>query len=130
MRKALALAAVASLGGAAPVTASSGGTGDAHLVPMDELAVPILDGARPAGTLRLKLVLAMADAGAAERAGASLPPLRAASLGAALEFARLYASPMTPVNAERLAGDMTAALHGADAAVSRVLVVEVAASRG
>ena len=143
MRKFLSLAA-ASLVGATPLVAADGAAdaaasaaasaadagAEAHLVPMDALVVPIVDGGRSAGTLRIKLVLAAADAGAAERIAASLPPLRAASVGAALEFARLYASPMTPVNAERLAGDMTATLRAADAGVRRVLVVEVAAARG
>ena len=46
-----------------------------------------------------------------------------------MEFARLYASPMTPVNVDRLADDMTAALRRGDRQVARVLVVEVAASR-
>ena len=128
MRLFLPLAALAALTGATAVAAESDGAAEeAHLVPMEELAVPIVDGGRSTGTLRVKLVLDMADAAAA--AGATLPPLRAASLGAAMEHARLYASPMAPVNAERLAADMTAALRAADTRVSRVLIVEVGATR-
>ena len=128
MRLFLPLVAVAALTGAS-ADASDGQAKEAHLVPMTELAVPIVDGGRAAGTLRVRLVLDMADAAAAESAGSALPPLRAASLGAAMEHARLYASPMAPVNVERLAADMTAALRAADARVGRVLIVEVGASR-
>ena len=66
--------------------------------------------------------------GAAE-AGARLPALRANALAAAMEFARLYASPMTPVNVDRLASGITTALRRGDGQVARVLVVEVEASR-
>ena len=128
MRLFLPLAATAALTGATAVAAASDAPAkEAHLVPMEELAVPIVDGGRGVGTLRVKLVLDMADAAAA--AGATLPPLRAASLGAAMEHARLYASPMAPVNVARLAADMTAALRAEDARVARVLIVEVGASR-
>ena len=51
------------------------------------------------------------------------------ALAAAMEFARLYASPMTPVNVDRLANDMTTALRRGDGRVARVLIVEVAANR-
>ena len=51
------------------------------------------------------------------------------ALLAAIEFGRLYASPMTPVDAGRLARDMTAALRRDDDQVARVLIVEVAANR-
>lgn len=113
----------------APAADSGSADATAHLVPMDEMRVPIVDGDRADGTLRVKLVLEMSDADAAAHATATLPSLRAASLGAGLEFARLYASPMTPVDAARLASVMTKALHGADRGVTRVLIVEVAASR-
>ncbi len=133
MRSSIVLiAAAASANGAVAIAAPEGpeaGRGEAFLVPMDELVVPIVDGARSDGTLRIKLVLEMADAAAADKAGATMPALRSAALGTTMEFARLYASPMTPVNVDRLAGDMTAALHAQDSTVSRVLVVEVVASR-
>lgn len=103
------------------------GGGELHLVEMDELSVPIVDASRADGALRIKLVLETVDGSAAARAAAELPTLRAASLAAAVEFARLYASPMAPVDAERLATDMTAALHEQDKGISRVLIVEVLA---
>ena len=132
MRKSIALLAAAALANAAIAAAAPEGAeprGEAHFVPMDELSVPIVDGARADGTLRVKLVLDMADAAAAEEAGARLPALRANALAAAMEFARLYASPMTPVNVDRLASGMTTALRRGDGRVARVLVVEVEASR-
>ena len=110
--------------------AGGGGGADAlHLVAMDEIRVPIIDGNRADGALRLKLVLETADGAAAEKATASLPVLRSVAVAGALEFARLYASPFMPVDASRLALDMTASLHAQDAGISRVLLVEVAATR-
>ncbi len=131
MRMWIALAAAAaSLSGASTMAAAPGAAGgEAHLVPMDEMNVPIVDGDRADGTLRVKLVLDMSSAAAAEKATAMLPSLRAGALAAGLEFARLYASPQTPVNAGRLASEMTTALHRQDIGVARVLIVEVGASR-
>jgi len=113
-----------------PATASgSGGGADAlHLVEMDEIRVPIIDGDRAAGTLRFKLVLETRSEAAAHDVTATLPLLRAASLSAGIEFARLYASPMLPVDARRLATDLTAALQAQDPGIARVLLVEVQAA--
>lgn len=124
-------AGVLLLSGGTALQASGGGEagGGMHLVPMDEIRVPVVEGSRADGTLQLKLVLVAKDAAAAEAATADLPQLRAASLAAALEFARLYASPMMPVDVERLAEDMTAAIHHQDERIGRVLVVEVMARR-
>ena len=131
MRKAIlfATASFALVPVGSSVHASGGGDGSVgglHLVPMEEIRVPIVDGDRADGTLRFKLVFVAQDAAAASHATATLPALRSASLGAAVEFARLYASPMTPVDAGRFAADVTAALRG-DAGITRVLVVEVSA---
>ena len=119
------LAATGTLAWAAPAEMA-----DPHLVPMDEISVPIVDGGRVDGAFTVKMVLGTADPAAAERITAALPRLRSVSLGAALEFSRLYASPFRPVDAEHLSRDLTEALHGADAGISRVLIVEVAARSG
>lgn len=129
----VSIPALAGLALAAPTTnavASGGGGagGELHLVSMGEIAVPIVDGARSDGILRIKLVLEAGDAAAAETLTAKLPVVRAATVAAALEFGRLYASPMMPVNAEQLAGDLKNALHEAGG-VHRVLVTQVAATR-
>ena len=116
--------------GAALASGGGGGTGEVHLVPMDEIRVPIIDGNRADGALRLKLVLEAADGAAAEKATASLPVLRSTAVASALEFARLYASPFMPVDASRLSEEMTTALRTQDSGISRVLLVEVAATRG
>lgn len=127
----LGAAGLLLMSGGTALQASGGGDaeGGLHLVPMDEIRVPVVEGSRADGTLQLKLVLVAKDAAAAEAAKADLPQLRAASLAAALEFARLYASPMLPVDAERLAADMIAAIHHQDDRICRVLVVEVMARR-
>lgn len=133
----LTIVAVASLASAVPATnalASSSGSGaggggaELHLVPLEEIRVPIVDGARADGILRLTLVLEASDAASAEALAAKLPVVRASTLAAALEFGRLYASPMMPVNAEQLAGDLQKALQR-EAGVQRVLVTQVAATR-
>ena len=133
MRPPVLFIAAALSCGVATVAAAAGdgntGKDGAHMLAMEALTVPIIDGSRADGTLRVKLVLQMADASAVDTASTMLPPLRAASLAAALEFARLYATPMTPVDVERLAGDLTTALHRQDPTVTRVLIVEVAATR-
>lgn len=118
-------AAALMLPGAAAGSATAGET--PHFVPMSEIRVPIVERDRADGVLRLKLVFQATSAATAERTTADLPVLRAAAVGAAVEFARLYASPMTPVDAARLAAQMTATIRAADAGVTRVLLVEVAA---
>jgi flagellar basal body-associated protein FliL len=100
---------------------------DPHFVPMQEIAVPIIDGDRLDGSLRVKTVLSATDAAAAERVTAALPRLRSASLAAALEFSRLHASPMRAVDARMLSQYLTKELQGVESGVARALIVEVAA---
>lgn len=134
MRKTLAVAgaALTLAGTGAIATASTGDPADnaavePHLVPMQEVALPIIDGDRLEGTLRVTMVLATADAAAAERVTAALPRLRSASLATALEFSRLHASPLRAVDAEMLSEDLTAALKQEEPGVTRALIVNVAA---
>jgi hypothetical protein len=133
MRKIIARAAAGMLllpgGTAARASGAGGGAEGLHLVPMEVIRVPVVEGNRADGTLQVKLVLVAKDGAAAGEATADLPQLRATSVAAALEFARLYASPMLPVDVKRLSEDMTAAIHHQDQRISRVLVVEVMASR-
>lgn len=132
MRKTILLSAAATLllsGGAARASEEGEGAGGLHLVPIEEIRVPVVEGNRADGTLQMKLVLVAKDAASASEASADLPLLRATSVAAAIEFARLYASPMLPVDVKRLSEDMTAAIHHQDPRISRVLVVEVMARR-
>lgn len=127
----LAIAAVVASpgGGAIGAAGGEGGAAPVFLLPMAPLDVPIVEGARSDGRLRLKLVLRAADAADLERLRGSLPALRETTLAAASEFARLHATPFAPVNARLLARDMTKALHERDATIAAVLLVEVAAIR-
>ncbi|MFV0623247.1 hypothetical protein ACBY01_04435 [Sphingomonas sp. ac-8] len=127
MRSFLLSALALSLATAGVPAHASGGAGAPHLVTMDELAVPIVDGARADGTLRFQLVLEAKDEGAAHALTAALPLLRAAALSEGLEFARLYASPRLPVDARRLASRLTAALQAQKPGIARVLIVKVMA---
>lgn len=128
----LAIASLAASQGAAALGSNGGDAsagGGMHFIPMDGLDVPIVEGDRADGRLRLKLVLRASDEVGAQRIRAALPALREASLAAAIEFARLYATPFAPVDAGRLAHDMTAALHAQEQAIDTVLLVEVSAVR-
>ena len=131
---ALALAsAVMPLPGGGDARASGGGGGGAeglNLVTMEQVVVPIIDADRVSGSLRFKLVLEAANAGAAAKATAEMPMLRQASVAAGLEFARLNASGLRAVDAEELDHDLTAALQVVEPGISRVLIVEVSASAG
>ncbi|QIG79671.1 hypothetical protein [Stakelama tenebrarum] len=100
-----------------------------HLVPMDRISVPITDGGRLDGNLRVALVLDAADEESAAQLKETMPELRAAALAASLEFARLHASGMRAVDVSLLDHDLTGALQAANHGVARVLIVEVAASR-
>jgi len=119
--------AIASEGG------SEGGSEGAKpsplFVTMAPLDVPIVEGDRADGRLKVALVLEAGDASAASALDGRQPELREAALAAASEFARLHASPAAPVDARRLAGDVSTALRRVDATIVRVLLVEVAARR-
>ncbi len=137
MRKGLAALALATtglapfLGGNAQASGGGGGGGgNLNLVPMEEITVPIVESDRMNGELRLKVVLEAQDAAASARLTEEMPKLREATVAAALEFARLYASGLRAVDAVQLDHDLTSAAKAADGGVARVLIVEVAADRG
>lgn len=115
-------------GGDARAAGGGGGAEGLNLVTMEQVVVPIIDADRVSGSLRFKLVLEAANAEAAAKATAQMPMLRQATVAAGLEFARLNASGLRAVDAEELDHDLTAALKIAEPGISRVLIVEVAAS--
>jgi len=125
----LAVSAIALAQGTM-VSANEGAAGPA-LVTMKEIVVPIVDGSRAYGRLRIRLVLLAHDASAVAPLEARMPELRETALIAAAEFARFYASPFAPIDAARLAKDVGAALaaHDADRAITRVLLIGVYAER-
>lgn len=99
----------------------------APYVAMDEISVPIIDAGRIDGMLRVSIVLEARDTAGAASLARKMPELRAAGLGAAIEFARLHASPFTPVNVHKLAGTLEPALRGVDGTIARILIVKVSA---
>jgi hypothetical protein len=128
---ALTIALVPYPGGGAHASGGGGGgagAGGLNLVPMDEMVVPIIEADRVAGSMRFKLVLEAHDAATAAKATAQMPALRETTVAAALEFARLNASGLRAVDAERLDHDLSAALKAAEPGLSRVLIVEIAAA--
>ena len=121
--------AVAMASGAGMAVASDGASPavGATFVPLDEVVVPIVGSDRIEGTLRLRMVIETKDSAVAEELASRLRELRAATLAAAVEHSRLYASALAPVNVEQLGGDMNLALKQANPSVGRVLVTEVGA---
>jgi hypothetical protein len=124
---ALGLAALPLPGGGAQAS-GGGAVGEGlHLVAMDEVTVPIIDADRVNGALRFKLVIDAGSAEVATKLNGQMPVLRAATVAAGLEFARLNASALRAVDAQRLDQDLTTALKAAEPGLVRVLLVEVEA---
>lgn len=97
-----------------------------QILAMKPIIVPIVSSDRLDGALRIKFVLTAPDEAALARLTQKLPVLRAISVGEALEFSRLHASPYMPVDAARLRHGLTTALHDSD--VGSVLITEVSAT--
>lgn len=114
-------------GGAQAAGGRATGIQGPHLVAMDEVTVPIIDSDRISGALRFKLVMDAGSPEVASRLNGEIPQLRAATVAAGLEFARLNASALRAVDAQRLDHDLTAALKGVEPGLARVLIVEVEA---
>ena len=113
---------------AGPALAAGSEPGAPSLVPMEEIAVPILDGAQMQGILRFTLVLRAHDAASATRMTGEVARLRSAALVAGLDFARLRASPYRAVDVTQLARMLDEALKAADAGVEQALIVRVGAA--
>lgn len=99
-------------------------------VRMKEISVPIIDAGRMDGILHITLVLQARTEGDVIPIRRKLAELRSAGLGAAIEFARLYASPYAPVDVERLSERMSEAMKNAVPEIDKVLIVEVSARAG
>lgn len=127
----MSLAALVVAGGGAQASGGGGGgSGDGpHLVELEPIQVPIIESDRVSGTLNLKLALNAADDQVKGELAAAQPELRAAALGAVLEFARLRASPFRAVDAAELDHELSAALGHAKPGIAKVLIVEVSATR-
>ena len=123
---AAAVSALLPAGGA--LAAGDVPTDELHLVPMAEITVPIVDGDRLEGQLRVKLVLDTGSSRLARDVKAAMPELRFASIAAASEFSRLHASGLRAVDVGRLGADLDAALRRQNPGIRRVLIVEVAAT--
>lgn len=123
---AAAVSALLPAGGA--VAAGGAPADELHLVPMAEITVPIIDGDRLEGQLRVKLMLDTGSSRLARDVKTAMPELRFASIAAASEFSRLYASGFRAVDVERLSADLDAALRRQNPGIKRVLIVEVAAT--
>jgi hypothetical protein len=97
------------------------------MVEMAEIRVPIIDAGRLDGILRIKIVLQAQNKTAAARLPARMPELNAAGLSAAIEFARLYASPFSPVDVEKLVEALTPSLQRAAPGIAKIYIVHISA---
>lgn len=131
MRQILIPATIAVVFAQASLARASEGGGKAAFVPLDEIVVPIVDGTRAYGRLRIKIVLIPHNPAALPLMTARVPQLRETALVATAEFARLYATPFAPVDAQRLSNDISVSLAARDRdhTVSRVLVVKLVAEQ-
>ncbi|GEM_PF-1100606 len=142
---ALLVATVAATAAAVPTQAETGQTGtgkteakkadpipppDPSFVVMEPIDAPIIDSGRIDGVLHLSLAVKTKSAENAAELTKRMPELRAASLAAAIEFARLHASPYAPVNVARLSAMMAAPIKRLDRGIEKVLIVKVSADEG
>lgn len=108
-------------------SASPSSSSLASLVPMDEIAVPIIDAGKIQGTLRFSLVIRAADDAGALVLTEKMPELRSAALSAGINFASLRASPYRPIDVALLSSEIDTALKSIDPAVQQGLIVRVTA---
>lgn len=125
-----AFAALAATSVACAPPADAQATQASPFVAMDEISVPIVDASRLDGVLRISITLQAHDASGAAKLAKRIPELRATSLSAAMEFARLHASPFTPVDARKLSAMLTPALQRVDDSIAKVLIVRLFALEG
>jgi flagellar basal body-associated protein FliL len=96
-------------------------------VPLDEITTPIFDDSRIEGALSVTIAIEAKDAATAAALKTEMPILRASALAATIEFSRLYASGLLPVNARQLSADLNAALKRAHPGIRRVLITRLIA---
>ncbi|WP_395328436.1 hypothetical protein WBP06_13070 [Novosphingobium sp. BL-8H] len=101
----------------------------ANLVKLDQIDTPIVDAGRIDGVMHVQLVVETNSAATANDLSKRMPELRAASLAASIEFARLRASPFTALDVSKLSQSLTPALQRVDPGISRVLIVQATAFR-
>ena len=101
-----------------------------HFVQMPEIVVPIIDGDRIDGRLTFDVVIAAVDEPGSTRISAAAPELRAAAVMAGMEFARLEASALGPVDAQALAARLSTSIKRLDPAITAILVQKVRAGAG
>jgi hypothetical protein len=115
---------------AMPATASTperAETGEESYLPLSDISVPIVDAGRLDGVLRVSIVLQTYNGEAADQLKEKMPQLHADSLSATAEFARLYASPYSPVDVQRLSEEIAPALRRNNMGIRKVLIVNVSA---
>ncbi len=115
---------------ASPVKAADeeGKASNPMMVPMDEIAVPIIDGTRMEGILRFTLIINADNQTSAARITGSIAKLRSVAMIAGMDFARLRASPYTAVDVTYLVRSLDKALKAADRGVKQTLIVRVGAT--
>jgi hypothetical protein len=101
-----------------------------HFIALDDISVPIVDGNLIQGRMRFRAVIAATDAAARTRLQSIKPRLRSESVMAGIEFSRLHASGLRPVDAIALARALTASLRQSHPDIGHVLLVRSSANMG
>ncbi|TCM17699.1 hypothetical protein EDF56_10541 [Novosphingobium sp. PhB165] len=126
---ALAVALAAAAGLAPAATQAAKQVDPANLITLEQIDTPIVDAGRIDGVMHVRVVVEAQSASTATELTRRMPELRAASLAASIEFARLRASPFAALDVERLSQTLTPALKRVDPSVARVLIVRATAFR-
>jgi len=100
---------------------------DPRFVALHEITTPIFGESRIEGALSATLVIQASNPKAAAALRGRMPEIRAEALATTIEFSRLYASGMLPVDAQRLSADLNSALKKSFPGIERVLIVRVGA---
>ena len=89
--------------------------------------MPIIDGDSVTGRLKFRIAIAARDDAGAERLIARIPRLRAEPLMVRLEFSRLHAAGLRPVDAAALTQALAAELKPGNPDIGRILLVATSA---
>lgn len=128
-RSALLAVMALATAGMAPAATQAVPFNPDNLVKLEQIDTPIVDAGRIDGVMHVQLVVETKSAANASGLSKRMPELRAASLAASIEFARLRASPFTALNVSQLSQTLTPALQRVDPDISRVLIVRATAFR-
>lgn len=125
-----AAAALSSLagGGMAAVGSQVPAEEPSAFLSVDDITTPIFSTGGIDGSLSMSVAIQTSNETMVRELREKMPELRAAILTSTLEFSRLYASGFTPVDAERLDGELSSALKRVHPGAEKVLILKLSAN--